>query len=229
MIVTKDETGKEVMSVYNFSGKLIMSWEKGGGYIIDCCLSDNGNLAAVAIIDTEDAVQTINVITFNVSNAKQKGNIQFKSVSLYDIDFVHSNDLAVLCNNKINILDARCELKGNVDLPSASNKQLFCDDSGHIINAYSMYNNGKYIVDIYNAALKKIDTVECDGEIIKVNSDGKTIVSLFTNHTAQVNMIGGKVTYLADFEIDPSFVLVKSRVVYACSNGTVEKVRSVKQ
>ncbi|MBE6818629.1 MAG: hypothetical protein E7517_05675 [Ruminococcaceae bacterium] len=229
IIVTKDAAGKEVMSIYNFSGKKIMSWEKGNGYIIDCCLSANGNLAAVGIVDTEDAVQTIDVITFNVSNAKQKGSIQFKSVSLYDITFIRSSDLAVLCNNKINILDARCQLKNDVDLPSTVNKQLFCDDNAHIINAYSLYNNGKYIVDVYNTSLKKVDSKEYDGEILQVNSDGSSIVTLFSNRVAQVNMIGGKVTYRASFSIDPTFVVSKSKVVYGCSNGTIEKVRSVKQ
>ncbi|MBR0414396.1 MAG: hypothetical protein IJI67_04955 [Clostridia bacterium] len=229
VLAFKDSAGKETLNVFNYNGKKIMSWEKGDGYIIDCCLSANGNMAAVGIIDTEDAVQTVNVITFNVSNAKQKGNIQYKSVSLYDLEFLHSNDLAVLCNNQINVLDARCQSKGNLDLPAATIKKLFCDRNGHIINVYSLYNNGKYYIDIYNASLKKVDSKECSGEVLNVSSDGKSIGALYTNHTADVSMIGGKVTYRAKLEIEPSFIVTKSRVVYACSNGTVEKVKAVKQ
>ena len=229
VIVCRNDKNKEQVNVYSFSGKKIMSWEKGSGYIIDATVSPNGNLLTVGIIDTEDAVKTISIFTFTISSAKQKGNTQFKSSSLYDIVYLNSNDLCVLCNDKITILNSKCQIKSSVDLPAVNNLQLFCDKYGHIINSYSLYNNGKYVVDVYNSGLKKIYTKECDKEIVRVNTDSSSLVVLYSDKSADVNMIRGKITYTAKFSIEPIFAVCKSKQVFACSNGTVEKVKAVKQ
>lgn len=229
VIVSRNEKNKEQVSVYSFSGKKIMSWNKGSGYIVDAAVSPNGNLLTVGIIDTEDAVETINVFTFTLSNAKQKGHTQFKASSLYDIVYLDSNDLCVLCNDKISVLNSKCETKAAADLPSVNNQQLYCDKFGHIVNVYSLYNNGKYVVDIFNSDLKKIYSKECEKDIVKVNTDSNTLAVLYTDKTADVNMIRGKVTYRAKFNIDPFFIVCKSKQVFGCSNGMVEKVKALKQ
>ncbi|MBR2590954.1 MAG: hypothetical protein IKE65_08530 [Clostridia bacterium] len=229
VIVTKTSKNKEEVNVYAFSGKKIMTWEKGDGYILDVALNSGGSLLGVALVDTEDAVETINVALFGVSNAKQKGYYQIKSSTLYDIAFLKANDLSVLCSNKIFVLNAKAELKAECEHPSITNLQLFADKNGHIINTYSQYNNGEFNVDVYNASLEKIYTKQCDNEVVRVYSDGNTLVSLYSNHTADVNMLKGKVTYSAKFDIDPIFVLCNSRQVFACANGSVEKVKAVKQ
>ena len=229
VIATKSAGNQEEVNVYGFSGKKLMSWEKGEGYIVQSTLSANGNILALAILDTENAVETVNVFTFSVSNAKQRGNTKFQSSSLCGLHFINTNDLAVLCNNKVSILNSKCEVKKEMDLPSVENKQLFCDRNGHIINTYSLYNNGKYVVDVYNVGLKKLYSKECEGEVISVNSDGSSLVTLYNNKTVEVNMIGGKVTYMAKTTTDSAFVFSESKTVYTCANGTVEKIKAKKQ
>ena len=228
-IAYRNDKNKEYVNVYAFSGKKLMSWEKGSGYIVDVCINPGGSLLSVAIIDTEDAVETINIYTFNISNAKQKGHTQIKSSVLYGLRFLSNNDICVLCNNKVGIYNSKCVLKADLDLPSANNLQLFTDTKGHIINAYTLYNNGKYCIDVYNRSLKKVYSKECDKDLLKVSSDGNTICALFSDKSADINMIGGKVSYRAKFDIDPITVLNRSKTVYACANGTVEKVKAVKQ
>ena len=229
VIVTKTSKNKEEVNVYSFSGKKIMNWEKGDGYILDVSLNSGGSLLGVALVDTEDAVETINIAMFNVSNAKQKGYYQIKSSAFYDLAFLNTNDLSVLCSNKIFVLNAKGELKAESELPGATNLQLFSDKNGHIINAYSQFNNGEYIVDVYNASLEKIYSKQCENEIIRVHSDGSSLVCLYSNHTADVNMLKGKVTYTATFDMEPELILCNSRQVFGCANGLVQKVKAVKQ
>ena len=136
--------------------------------------------------------------------------------------------MAVLCNNKISVLNAKCELKSDLEL-SADSKQLFTDKKGHIINVYSLYNNGNYTIDVYNTSLKKIYSKDSEGEIVKVSSDGSSLATLFTNKTAQVNKIGGNVTFTCKLDIDPMFILSNNKTVFVCSNGTVEKVKATRK
>ena len=228
-IVTRNESKKEILNVYAFSGKRIMTWQKGAGYIIDTAFSDNGNSVGVALLDTEDAVQTVNIINFTVSNAKQKGNISIKTSTFYAMDFISSGEIAVLCNNKVYVLNAKCEIKKDLDIQSANSLQLYTDSRGQIIHTYSQFNNGTYTVDVYNSRLDKIYSKECTQDIITTGSDGKSIYVLYANKNVDLNMIGGKVTYRAKPENLGSFAVVSGKNIYVCSNGCVEKVKAKKQ
>lgn len=229
VLVTKGSGQQQIVNVYSRSGKKIMEWKKGSGYILDTALNSSGNLLSVALVDTEDAVQTITVLTFNVSNAQQRGHREFSGSTLYGINYINNNDLALLCNNKISVLNSKGELKREVDLPSVNNYQLFIDKKGQIINLYSQYNDGNFIVDVYNAALKNIYKKECKGEVKKVSSDGKSICVLYSNNTAHVNMIGGRVTYIVNAGGDLSMINNKRKTVYFCSSGTVVRKKAVRK
>lgn len=229
VLVTKGAGQQQIVNVYSRSGKKIMEWKKGAGYILDIALNSSGNLLSVALVDTEDAVQTITVLTFNVSSAQQRGHREFSASTLYGINYINNNDLALLCNNKISILNSKCELKRETDLPSTNNYQLFIDKNGHVINLYSKYNDGNFTVDVYNVALKNIYKKECKGEVKKVSSDGKSICVLYSNNTAHVNMIGGKITYVAKAGGDLSLITNKRRNVYICTGGTVLREKAVRK
>lgn len=228
-LVTRNDSKKEILNVYAFSGKKIMTWQKGEGYIIDTALSANGNSVGVALLDTEDAVQTVSIINFTVSSAKQKGNTSIKSSTFYAMDYIGSSDISVLCNNKVFILNSKCEIKKDLDIPAANSLQLYTDTRGQIIHTYSQFNNGTYTVDVYNSRLDKIYSKECKQDIITTGSDGKSIYVLYTNKNVELNMIGGKVTYLAKPENLGSFAAIKGKNIYVCSNGCVEKVKAKKQ
>ena len=228
-IVTRNDSKKEFLNVYAYSGKRIMNWQKGAGYIIDTTLSENGNYVGVAILDTEDAVQTVTILNFTVSNAKQKGNTKIKSSTFYGMDFLSSNDLAVLCDNKIFVFNSKCEGKKDLEINASNSLQLYTDNRGQIIHTYSLFNNGTYSVDVYNSNLKKIYSKECKQDIITTGSDGKSIYVLYTNKNVELNMIGGKVTYLAKPDNLGSFAAIKGKNIYVCSNGCIEKVKAKKQ
>ena len=224
-----DENRSQFINVYSSVGKKIMNWKKGSGYIIDTTLNPGGNLVSVGLIDTVDAVKTVSVLSFTVSNAAQKGHIQLKEASLYDIHYLNNNDLAVLCSNAISVLNSKCKEKYRAELPSLSNKQLFCDNAGHIVNVYSLFNNGEYMVDTYNAALKKVDSEKCSGEVTSVTSNGSSLCILFENHQAQLNMIGGKIDYRVNLKTDFKFALARGRMIYTCTSGYVARDKAVKQ
>ena len=221
VLVTRESGQKQTVSVYSRAGKRIMKWQKGSGYIIDTAINSSGNLLSVALVDTDDAVQTITLLTFNVSSAQQRGHRAFTASTIYGIQYINNNDLALLCNNKICILNSKCEQKRDLDLPSTNNYQLFVDKKGQLINLYSKYNDGKFTVDVYNSALKNIYKKECNGEVKRVTSDGKSICVLFSNNTAHVNMIGGKITYIAKSGAELSLISNKNKIVYFCSGGSV--------
>ena len=229
VLVTKGAGQQQIVSVYSRAGKKIMEWKKGAGYILDTTLNSSGNLLSVALVDTEDAVQTITVLTFTVSSAQQRGHREFSASSLYGIEYINNNDLALLCNNKVSILNSKCEKKRETDLPTTNNYQIFIDKKGQIINLYSMYNDGNYTVDVYNAALKNIYKKECKGEVKRVSSDGKSICVLYSNNTAHINMIGGKITYVATAGGDLSMITNKRKTVYFCSGGTVIREKAVRK
>lgn len=229
VIATRDSFKKETVRVYSFSGKELMKWEKGSGYIIETAINAGGNSIAIGLVDTENAVQTLDVLSFNVSNAKQKGHVQFQSTALYDLSFINSNDLAVLCNNKVSILNGKCEQKSEMDLPATEHLQLFADRNGHIINIYSLYNNGEYVAEVYNASLKKIFNTQYNNEVRCAYSDGSSICVLFTNKTAQTDMLSGKISYVASLENETMFVLNSRRTIFVCSNSIVEKAKAQKQ
>ena len=221
VLVTRENGQKQTVSVYSRAGKKVMKWEKGAGYILDTVLNASGNVLSIALVDTEDAVQTITVLSFNVSNAQQRGHREFTASTFYGIQYINNNDLALLFNNKICILNSKCEQKRDLDLPSTNNYQLFVDKKGQLINLYSKYNDGKFTVDVYNTALKNIYKKECNGEVKRVTSDGKSICVLFSNNTAHVNMIGGKITYIAKSSTELSLISNKNKIVYFCSGGSV--------
>lgn len=229
VLVTRGSGQQQTVSVYSRAGKKIMKWQKGAGYILDTALNSSGNLLSVALVDTEDAVQTITVLTFNTSNAQQRGHREFTATAFYSITYINNNDLALLCNNKISVLNSKCEQKREVNLASVNNYQLFVDKKGQIINLYSKYNDGKFTVDVYNSALKNIYKKECNGEVKRVSSDGKTLCVLFANNSAQVNMIGGKITYSANSSMDLSLITNKNKVVYFCSSGTVTREKATRK
>lgn len=220
---------KQVVNAYSHSGKKLMEWEKGSGYIVDTAINQSGNILSVGLIDTVDAVQTISVINFSVSNAEQKGHYELKESVFYDLSFINSNELALICNDKLSVLNSKCVLKKQCELPSVNNTQLFLDKNGHIINVYSLYNNGKFQVDVYNSDLKKIYEKTCQKEVSFVSSEANFLSVLYSDNSADVNTIGGKVTYRAQFDNDFSFVLSKGKTVFACSSGLIEKVKAVKQ
>ena len=229
VLVTKGAGQQQIVNVYSRSGKKIMEWKKGAGYILDIALNSSGNLLSVALVDTDDAVQTITVLTFNVSSAQQRGHREFTASTLYGINYINNNDLVLLCNNKISVLNSKCEQKREVDLPSTNNYQLFIDKKGQVINLYSQYNDGNFTVDVYNAALKNIYKKNCKGEVKKVSSDGKSICVLYSNNTAHINMIGGKITYVASAGGDLSMITNKRKIVYFCSGGTVSREKAVRK
>lgn len=229
VIATNTSGQKQTVNVYSSAGKKLMSWSKGSGYIIDTALNSSGSMLAVGLIDTVDAVETVTVLSFSVSTAEQKGHTEFKDTSLYDLTYSSSNDLLVLCNNKISVLNTKCAVKKEAELPSMNNVQLFADRNGHIINVYSKYNNGTYTADVYNSALKNIYSKECSGEIKRVNCDGTSLSVLFADNHAELNMLGGKVTYSAKCDTEGSLILSKGKAVYICSNGLIERVKVSKK
>ncbi len=229
VLVTRGSGQQQTVSVYSRAGKQIMKWQKGSGYVIDTALNSSGNLLSVALVDTEDAVQTITVLSFNVSNAQQRGHREFTASTLYGVDYINNNDLALLCNNKVSILNSKCELKRELDLTSPNNYQLFIDKKGQIINLYSKYNDGRYTVDVYNAALKNVYKKECNAEVKRVTSDGNSICVLFANNTAHVNMIGGKITYTATSSNELSMISNRNKTVYFCSGGTVTREKAIRK
>lgn len=228
-IVTKGTGQQEIVNVFSRAGKKIMKWEKGSGYIVDVALNSSGNLLGVGILDTVDAVQTTTVLTFNVGNASQRGHRAFSGCVLYGIDYLNSNDLALMCNNKLSVLNSKCELKKEVDLPSLNNYQLFVDKNGQIINLYSQYNDGKYSVDVYNSALKKIYKKQCASEVKRVSSDGRSIAVLYSSNFAEVNMIGGKITYKISNASDATLISNKRKTVYLCSSGVVNREKAIRK
>ena len=220
---------KQIVNAYSHSGKKLMKWEKGSGYIVDTAINQGGNLLSVALIDTVDAVQTISVINFSVSNAEQKGHFELKESVFYDLSFINSNELALICNNSIAVLNSRCTLKKQCDLPSENNTQLFLDKNGHFVNVYSLYNNRNYQLDVYNSALKKIYEKSCQKEVSYVSSEADTLAVLYSDNSVDINTIRGKITYSVQLDNDFSFVLSKGKNIYACSSGLIEKVKAVKQ
>ena len=221
-------TNKQYVKVFASSGKKLMEWKKGSGYIADVALNQNGSMLSVGLIDTMDAVQTVSVINFAVNSAKQKGHFDLKESYLYELSYINSSEIAVMSNDKLSIINAKGVLKHQADLASLNTIQLFSDNNGHFIHVYSLYNNGIYQVDVYNSALKTVYQKECNGEIRFVNCKANTLAVLFDDNHAELNPLGSNITYSHQFENDYSFILNQGRTVYMCSSGIVEKAKAEK-
>lgn len=230
-VIVTDSTSKlkKDVTVYARNGKKTFKWTNGSGYIIDSAMNSDGSILALGLIDTVDAEETSTVLSFNLKTAQQKGHRQYKGSSLCSISFIGSSDIALMCSDKIAVLNSKCELKAENELPSANNYQLFCDKRGHIINLYSPYNNGKYIVDVYDSSLKNIYEKNCSSEVLRVYSDGSSLATLYRADKVELNMIGGKVTYSAKYSSDYYLLSCKRKNVYLCGNGVITKLKVKKQ
>lgn len=212
--------------VYSNRGKELMNWKKGSGYIIDVSLNNAGSLLCVGIIDTTDAVKTTNVLNFNVGNAKQISHTVLKDAILYGVKFINGNNIAVLSKKNITILNSKCVVVKETDLPAESSSILRISDNGYILNVYSPYNNGKFNVDIYNSSLKSIFTEEFEGEIKNACVNSRSVAVLFEDNHAALRFFGAKKELKAAVEYDSLFIYAKNKNVYFCSNGVLSKEKA---
>ena len=225
-IVQNISSQEQDVSVYSNRGKELMSWKKGSGYMIDVTLNNTGSLLCVGMVDTVGAVKTTNILNFNVGNAKQISHTVLKDTILYSVRFLNANHIAVLSKKNITILNTKCVVVKETDLPAENSSILRISDNGYILNVYSLYNNGRYTVDVYNGALKTLYSGELEGEIKNAYVNTRSIVILFEDNHAVMNSFNSKKEWTASVEYDSLYLCAKDRNIYFCSNGVVNKVKA---
>lgn len=190
-VATKAETATSEFSVYNSRKELVFQWQCAGERIAALALSDNGRLAAVAVIGTEQAELFSKVFVFRVDSAEPAASFLFPETVIARVCFGKSDTLLAFGDTLVSVMDIKAQSKRDTTFGADTLHRLSVHESGKAVIVLSVFGNtGRNRVLCLDAEGQSLFEFNVEDEVRRISCDKSFLCVLTSREHLRYNNKG---------------------------------------
>lgn len=190
-VATKAETATSEFSVYNSRKELVFQWQCAGERIAALALSNNGRLAAVVVIGTEQAELFSKIFVFRVDSAEPMASFAFPETVIARVCFGKSDTLLAFGDNLVSVMDIKAQSKRDTPFGADSLHRWSVHESGKAVVVLSVFGNtSRNRVLCLDAEGQSLFDINIDDEVRRVSCDKSYLCVLTAREVLRYNNKG---------------------------------------
>lgn len=170
-VLNEDAGYQSHLYVYSYQGKKQFEWGSASDYCLTTALSDNGKSIAVSMISVENGEYVSKVSLFNFKDEEAVYTASFTDSTVYHIEFINRNRLAVYTDNGVFVVDKQGNSSAVFEcMPSELTHSSFCPGGLNAVAVAKHGNSKDSAINVFDRKHETLFTLDFDSEIFDVKA-----------------------------------------------------------
>jgi hypothetical protein len=172
VIIFIEDGSKAAVKAFDSSGRELLTWFSGTGYVVDAMINDSKNMMAIITNDIVSGSTSSKILFFELDNPEP---ISGKIIGDKICSFVsyYGEYSLVICDNGLYSISELGKITLAMDFASKKVKFFKSFTNGDLLICYANTNNEMFDIEVFNIKGKKIQSFSVDAflEITDITKD----------------------------------------------------------